>query len=646
MVAREFRRSVGAEREREHVARLEAVIHASEPRHQVVFRQQGRHRVGQTVVDAADAQRFVGYVHARKSESFLLGALHRETRHYVEFVPAVLPVFRVGQRIFVHPVGPRGVQHRAVDSLGVGQHRIALVGLRVVEFGSQGRESRIAAADAQLQVLVEFVFQLRIGDERLLAGYLVFVLARQDRVHYRRVVAVEIVVEKFFIVRLSRNHGTERPRAVHQIRSIGVARRERRRRGLSVGLVARIAGVHGQRRTFVQLLGKRQAALILLVARIDDYTVLARHRQRHRIFGLLVHVDRGIAEQFVLPVYAFAHAHVVFHRPVEVVQIGIYARRRALDLILHEFGRVHHLHFLGHRLESVGAVICDYRFAFLAFVGLDDNDTVGAAGTVDRRRRGILQHRKRGDVRRVDRRARKALHRESVDHIERRVALRQRVGSADHNIHLGSRLSVGRRHRDTRQTALERLVESHHGSLYQIIHLYRAERSRNVFAGLLAVADFDYHVVDRVYRLLKRHFEAGAAAYRHFLFRVSQQRENQHVAWFGLDQKAAVGACRRAPGRSFYQHHGPRYGLPGRVDHFAADFSGSCGRLRRQRAASCRKQEGQHDAAHCILYSSFHFGQVGFQVVLLSVNRPVVAAGAVVGAFGVGAERTPGRGTE
>ena len=117
VVGREFRRSVGAERNGEHVARPEAVIDASEPRHEVVLRQQRRHRVGQTVVDAADAERLVGDLHARIAEAPLAAALHRESSHGVEFVAAVFPVLLVGQHVLVHPVGPVRIQHRAVDAL-------------------------------------------------------------------------------------------------------------------------------------------------------------------------------------------------------------------------------------------------------------------------------------------------------------------------------------------------------------------------------------------------------------------------------------------------------------------------------------------------------------------------------------------------
>ena len=114
---------------------------------------------------------------------------------------AVFPVFCIGKRIFVHPVRTFAVQHRTVDALRVGQRRIALVGIGIVELGGEIGITCISAADAQPQVLVQIVIDLRIGEESLLARHLVFVLTRNDRVHHGRVVSVELIVEKLLVER-------------------------------------------------------------------------------------------------------------------------------------------------------------------------------------------------------------------------------------------------------------------------------------------------------------------------------------------------------------------------------------------------------------------------------------------------------------
>ena len=347
---------------------------------------------------------------------------------------SVLPVFRIGQRIFVHPVRPFAVGHRTVDALRVGQRRIALVGIRVVELGREIGITRISATDAQPQILVQIVVQLCIGEEGLLARHLVFVLARDDRVHHRGVVSVEFVVEQLLVER--RGGGDDRPegpRTVHQIRCIGIARRKSRRRGLAIGLVARIAGIDLEFGPTVELLGERDTSLILFIARTDDDTLLIGHRKRYGVLRLfrtaghreVVHVERSVLEKFVLPVDPLPHVFVIFERAVQIVQIGIHARGLPFDLIADKIVGIHHLHLLGHVLEAVGSRVGDGGFALEAAVGLDDDDTVGTACSVDGRGGGILQHGQRSDVRHVDRRRGEILHRESVDDIQRRIALCQ-----------------------------------------------------------------------------------------------------------------------------------------------------------------------------------------------------------------------------
>ncbi len=433
---------------------------------------------------------------------------------------------------------------------------------------------------------MQVVIQLGIGDEGLLARDLVFVLARQDGVHRRGVVAVEIVVEKLL---LRVDIGDDRavgPGAVHQVRGIGVARRQGGRRGLSVGLVAHVAGVDGHLGVLVQLLGQRDAALILLVSRVEDHALLVGHRKRNGILGLLrasghrevVHVDGRVAEELVLPVDPLPHPLVVFERAVEVVQIGVNARRLALDLVHDEIVGVHHVHLLGHGLESVGSRVGDDGLALHTLFRLDDDDAVGAAGSVDGRRRSVFQHRDRGDVRRVDGGVREVLDRESVDDVERCVALGERIGAADDDVHFGSGLSVGRRDRDSGQASLESLIEVHDRGFHQILHLHAAQRSGDVFAGLSAVTDFDDDFVDGAGRLFEGDVDARAVVYGDLLFGVAQQREYQHVARRRLDGVAAVAERGRSAGRSLYEDDGSGDGLFARIGHLAFDFARCLGR--------------------------------------------------------------------
>ena len=190
-------------------------------------------------------------------------------------------------------------------------------------------------------------------------------------------------------------------------------------------------------------------------------------------------------------------------------------------------------------------------FALGTAFGVDDDDAVGAAGSVDGRGRGVFQHVDRLDVGGVDRRGERSLGGESVDDVERGVALREGVVAADGDVGLGAQRTVARGDDHAGDTAVQSLVEVgdvgfHHGAQVGF-----GDRSREVAPRRGAVTDVDDLHGAQLSGLLV-HLDVDGRAFADDLLdgRVAQIGEDQRLVLGDLDRVIAVDTGCRTRGRT------------------------------------------------------------------------------------------------
>ena len=211
-------------------------------------------------------------------------------------------------------------------------------------------------------------------------------------------------------------------------------------------------------------------------------------------------------------------------------------------------------------------------FALVAALGVDDDDAVGAAGAVDGRGRGVLQHVDRLDVGGVDRRRERAFGGESVDDVERGVALREGVVAADGDRGLGAERTVARRDDDARNAAAQRLVEVRDVGLHHRPQVGLGDRTGQVAPRRGAVTDVD-DLDGTELRGLLGHLDVDGRAFADGLLdgRVAEVGEDQRLVFADLDRVVAVGSRGRTGRRSLDHdiHADQRHVV--RVDHAPDD---------------------------------------------------------------------------
>ena len=221
-----------------------------------------------------------------------------------------------------------------------------------------------------------------------------------------------------------------------------------------------------------------------------------------------------------------------------------------------------------HTLRAAVGIQRELRSRRLPVLRRDDDDAVGAARAVDRRRRRVLQDLDRLDVVRIERgervrrngrrvvsaavarvlSVRVVLDREAVDDVERLVVAghRRAAANADRERRAGRRRRL--RHHHAGRGALQRLLERQDRRLFDV-RCHRRHRAGEIRPPLRAVADDD-HLVEGDRRRRERDVDRRGLprADRHLLVgrRVADPRDVDAVRarW---DIRDGVPAVRPGP---------------------------------------------------------------------------------------------------
>ena len=309
---------------------------------------------------------------------------------------------------------------------------------------------------------------------------------------------------------------------------------------------------------------------------------LGAARNRHGVLGRV-----GRAEDGVLPVGVGHRAGLVLKvgRDERIdavvglgaVLIGVVDRTRrdveqigAVAGLLEdrcEFVGVEHVDRLRDVRDAELAVVAhDGAFARAA-LGRDEDDAARAARTVDRRRRGVLEHFEALDVAAFEVREGPGVARNAVDDIERVVARRGRLDAADADRDVAVGLAAQREHLHARHLGGHGVAEVGRRHVGEILGLDRRDGRRHVALVLHAVAH-DHHVVHGDRLAFQRNVGLRLAlGERHFDLVVADERVDQHgVGLPDVDGVFAGGVGRRARRGAFQDDGG--------ADHRRAAFVG------------------------------------------------------------------------
>ena len=212
-------------------------------------------------------------------------------------------------------------------------------------------------------------------------------------------------------------------------------------------------------------------------------------------------------------------------------------------------------------------------------LGRDQNDAERAAGTVDRGRGGVFQHRDRLDVVRVDT-VGIGLH--AVDQNQRAASV-GRGRAADVVRRAGSGLPRGEGHIEVGDHTLQGAPHVRHGTVFQLFLRHRGDGSGQVGFLLHAVTDH-HHFVDALLGGSQDHVEKGPGADRRLIGVEPDERHFERGLVRKAERVESEGAVRPgggAPDRVavFEQDGGPDDGITGSVSDLARNFAGG-GNLR------------------------------------------------------------------
>ena len=189
----------------------------------------------------------------------------------------------------------------------------------------------------------------------------------------------------------------------------------------------------------------------------------------------------------------------------------------------------------------------------LARFGRHHDDAVGAARTVDRRGRGVLQHLDRLDDRRIDaRQVAGVAHGHSVDDDQRRIRPVDRTDAAHTHRHAALRAVVRIvDHRKTRHAALQQLVDRAGRNLRDIRGPDRRDAAREVALAHRAVADH-HHFVDQLGILFEPDVDGRAPRHRNLLRLVAEERDDERLVGRSRDPEGTGGIGGRTPQRALH----------------------------------------------------------------------------------------------
>ena len=326
------------------------------------------------------------------------------------------------------------------------------------------------------------------------------------------------------------------------------------------------------------------ALLVVIVPRNEIIDVLAFARN-----GNVVARGRGRAEDGILPVGVgqarFSvqignQLHGVIH-----IRFGAISVRSRTARILIEIGRIvrllrdlgilvgiHQVDLFRNLLDAVVAVVGHLDGLRFPLLGRDEDHAVRTARTVNRGRRGVLQHLHRLDVVRIEVRE-AVLHRHAVDDIQRVVAGRGRADTAHAHHHVAFGIAARLHHLHTGHLAGHRLPEVGDRTVGDILGLDRRDGRRDVALLHGTVTDHHY-VVQRRGLLPELDIERRTAADGNLLRVVADVRYDQHVVRRHVQRKAAVDTRTGTFGRTLHHNCSTDNRLAGCILHLALDRPG------------------------------------------------------------------------
>ena len=264
---------------------------------------------------------------------------------------------------------------------------------------------------------------------------------------------------------------------------------------------------------------------------------------------------------------------------------------RSLVLDNGVFAGVQHVDLTGDVLDTVRKVVVDAPLSVLATPRRDQNDTVAAAGSVNRRSGGIFQHLDRFDVARVE--VLDARNGHSVNDINR---CRRAVGAdtADVNLNIRSGLSGVRHDLYAGCLSGQRIVGTHDARRFEGRTLDRRDSSRHK-AFLLNAVTHDHHFVNQLRIALQAHVDLHAVVYGHLLRLVSEEAEHQHIGFRRTDRISTLHIGRSAGSGAFDddRHTGDAFARRIRHDTRNGALGLRRSRQQKQRAGQCQQHPAQ-----------------------------------------------------
>ena len=599
---REFRRTVGAGREREDVTLVEVIVHAAEIGDQHLLRilVAGR-EVAARLEHGHLVRRRIGRI--GRQVAVALGHVVVTGRH-ADLVAL--------ERAVEIEVGRELIAQRLRARLGAAAslfERIALVVVAAaVVVVVHGVLRRGGQPVDDLPVEVEVARGALVGAFAVVVGLVphrrvaVFVVAAAQQVAVGVVVAVcgcdqqtaseavEVVVDERVADRTRQVEGRRGRQPLRNLEIGAAVHREdrvvgHRHHAAVVGITHRRGVFHvlvAARHAHVGLRPQRVAEPVSLLVCIGEDDRAPRHR--------IGHAPPACGNRL-----AVAQEARGMDRAVAVARAGGRGRRehrravvRLGDRRTHERQEllgIHEIPFARRRLPADLPLEDDLRpLAHRTFLGGDQNHAVRRPRAVDAGRRSVFQHLDRLDVVGVD-----VVHgaRDPVDDDDRRIALVDRRTAADEERRRLARQRVGRRDLHTRNLAFQGVAHRGHGSRRHRTAGDLRHGRRKRMARLRAVPH-DHHLVHVDRRGGERHVhDRLRRCDRHFGRAVAHKRNLQHgIVRRHAQRIAAVDVGRHAGGRPLdddrrphdrgalvVAHHAaqrPRHGLFGHARHGTA----------------------------------------------------------------------------
>ena len=222
------------------------------------------------------------------------------------------------------------------------------------------------------------------------------------------------------------------------------------------------------------------------------------------------------------------------------------------------------------------------RHACLALLGVDDDNAVGCAATVDGCRGGILENLDVVDI--VRRQIVDVSYRYTVNHIERTVAAVERCRSAYTDGWRRPWLAIGLTNMQTGSLSLHALQGVDDGTCLKVFRRYRRNSRCNILSLDGTVAN-GHHFVKRIGVFLHGNFHAIDGLQRHCLETNVGKSEPRSVLHIERKLPIHIGCCTFVC--SFYLHRSSNNRLILRV------YNGS-GHLRLLGKGCCRKEQRHH----------------------------------------------------